>query len=133
MILSEFLSRFDSGEVIGLIALAGGMAVGLVLGIMGILLVFYTQRLKYRRVEILAALKQDMLNRGMSADEICMVLETGTRCTRESLAGQHSCGLDRVGDDCFRSSISVLRTMVLPRPFPPAGSRTVPSDPSIKS
>src|SRR5262245_57785318 len=74
MILSEFLSRFDSGELIGLIALAGGMTVGLILGIMGILLGFYTQRLKYRRAEILAALKQDMLNRGMPANEICMVL-----------------------------------------------------------
>ena len=91
MILSEFLSRFDSGELIGLITLAGGMIVGLILGIMGILLGFYTQRLKYRRAEILAALKQDMLTRGMSANEICMVLEAGTKSTRKPHSSQHSC------------------------------------------
>jgi hypothetical protein len=85
------LSRFDSGEVIGLLALAGGMIVGLILGIMGILLGFYTQRLKYRHAEILAGLKQDMLNRGMSANEICIVLEAGTKSTQESLGSQHSC------------------------------------------
>jgi hypothetical protein len=91
MILNEFLSRFDSGELIGLIALAGGMLVGLILGIMGISLGFYVQRLKYRRAEILAALKQDMLHRGMSADEICMVLEAGTKGTRKHPSSQHSC------------------------------------------
>ena len=90
MSLSEFLSRFDSGETLGLIVLAGGMTVGLILGIMGILLGFHAQRLKYRRAEILAALKQDMLNRGMPANEICMVLEAGTTST-QGLASQHSC------------------------------------------
>ena len=90
MSLSEFLSRFDSAETLGLIVLAGGMTVGLILGIMGILLGFYAQRLKYRRAEILAALKQDMLNRGMPANEICMVLEAGTTST-QALASQHSC------------------------------------------
>ncbi|HLJ95152.1 MAG TPA: hypothetical protein VKU02_18390 [Gemmataceae bacterium] len=85
MIVSQFLSRFDSGELIGLIAVAGGLSVGLILGIMGISLGFYTQRLKFRRAEILAALKQDMLNRGMSANEIGMVLEAGTKSTRKSL------------------------------------------------
>jgi hypothetical protein len=73
-----------------LFALAGGMVLALILGITGILLGFYAQRLKYRRAEILAALKQDMLNRGMSANEICMVLEAGTKDTRENLASQHS-------------------------------------------
>jgi hypothetical protein len=90
MILTEFLSRFKSEELIGLVALTGGMTLGLILGIMGILLGFYGQRLKYRRAEMLAALKQDMLNRGMSASEICMVLEAGTRGNRKSLTSQHS-------------------------------------------
>jgi hypothetical protein len=91
MILSEFLSRFDSGELIGLFALAGGMVVGLILGAMGILLGFYTQRLESRRAEIFASLKQEMLNRGLSANEICMVLEAGAKSTRKSLGSQHSC------------------------------------------
>jgi hypothetical protein len=91
MILTEFLSRFNSEELIGLVALTGGLILGLILGIMGILLGFYGQRLRYRRVEILAALKQDMLNRGMSANEICMVLEAGSKSTRRALSSQHSC------------------------------------------
>jgi hypothetical protein len=91
MIVSEFLSRVNSGDLIGLFALAGSMVLALILGTMGILLGFYMQRLKYRRAEILVALKQDMLNRGMSADEICMVLEAGTKDTVKGLSGQHSC------------------------------------------
>jgi hypothetical protein len=83
MSLSDVLSRFDSGELIGLIALTGGLVVGLILGMMGILLGFYVERVKSRRAEILASLKQDMLNRGMPADEICMVLEAGTKSTRK--------------------------------------------------
>ena len=78
----------------GLVAVAGGMSMGLILGIMGILLGFYAQRLNYRRAEIFAGLKQDMLNRGMSANEICMVLEAGTKDTLKGslkgLSGQHS-------------------------------------------
>jgi hypothetical protein len=33
----------------------------------------------HRRAEMTAALKQDMLNRGMSAEEILMVLEAGSQ------------------------------------------------------
>jgi hypothetical protein len=90
MILTDFLSRFQSEELIGLVALTGGMILGLILGITGILLGFYAQRLKYRRAEILATLKQDMLNRGMSANEICMVLEAGTESSPKALSSQHS-------------------------------------------
>ena len=89
MPLTDFLSRFDSGELIGLFVLAGGMLLGLILGSMGILLGFYAQRQAYRRAEILAALKQDMLNRGMSANEICMVLNAGSGSTREALSSHH--------------------------------------------
>lgn len=37
---------------------------------------FYWYRM--RRLEVTAALKQQMLERGMSADDICKVLEAGT-------------------------------------------------------
>jgi hypothetical protein len=89
--VTEFLSRFDGGELIGLVALAGGMIVGTILGSMGILLGFYVQRQELRRAEILAALKQDMLNRGMSADEICTVLEAGSKDPGKALSSHHSC------------------------------------------
>jgi len=77
MNLTELLAKFDSGELIGLVVLVGGMLLGLILGGMGIVLAFYAHRQQSRQAEILAALKQDMLNRGMSADEICTVLEAG--------------------------------------------------------
>jgi hypothetical protein len=91
MNLTEFVSKFDSGELIGLVALLGGMIVGTILGSMGILLGFYTQRQEHRRAEMTAALKQDMLNRGMSANEICMVLEAGSKSSKEALSGHQSC------------------------------------------
>jgi hypothetical protein len=91
MLLTDFLSKFDSGELIGLVALLGGMIVGTILGSMGILLGFYTQKQEQRRAEITAALKQDMLNRGMSADEISMVLEAGSKSSRKALSNYQSC------------------------------------------
>jgi hypothetical protein len=91
MSLTEFLSKFDSGELIGLVVLTGGMLLGLILGSMGILLAFYGQRQELRQAEIMAALKQDMLNRGMSADEICAVLEAGSKHPREPLSSHSSC------------------------------------------
>jgi hypothetical protein len=93
MTLSEFLSKFDSGELIGLVAVSGGMILGLILGVMGILLAFYTQRQEHHRAEIMATLKQDMLNRGMSADEICTVLEAGSKNSRKGSSSHPSCNV----------------------------------------
>jgi hypothetical protein len=69
--MNEILSRFEAGEIIGLVAVTGVLLCGLVAIIMGIWHV-------HRKAEINAALKQDMLNRGMSADDIRMVLDAGT-------------------------------------------------------
>ncbi len=69
--MSEILSRLNGGEVIGLVAVAGG----LLCAIVGILSGNWQ---KVRKAEITAALKQDMLNRGMSADDIRTVIESGT-------------------------------------------------------
>jgi hypothetical protein len=91
MTLAEFLSKFDSGELIGLVALAGGMIVGLILGIMRVLLAFCKLKQEHRQEEIAATLKQDMLNRGMSADEICTVLEAGSKDSRQPLRRHRSC------------------------------------------
>jgi hypothetical protein len=71
--MSEVLSKFDSGELIGLVAMVGGMF----LGTLGIILAFCWNWQRHRRAEMMAVLKQDMLNRGMSAEQIQMVLEAG--------------------------------------------------------
>jgi hypothetical protein len=73
--MSELMSKFNSGELIGLVTVGGGLLVALC----GIVLGFFSQWQKTRRVEMLSALKQDMLNRGMSGDDIRTVLESGSK------------------------------------------------------
>jgi hypothetical protein len=81
--MPELLSRFNAGEFIGLVAVMGG----LLCGIVAIIADYWH---KIRRLETEAALKQDMLNRGMSADEIKTVLEAGTKSSRKDLRSQYS-------------------------------------------
>jgi hypothetical protein len=69
--MSEILAKLDGEGVIGLAAVLGGIIVGIV-AIVG----FNWQRV--RRCETDAALKQDMLNRGLSPEQICAVLEAGS-------------------------------------------------------
>jgi hypothetical protein len=69
--MSEVFSRLNGGEMIGLVAVSGGLLCGLVAIFMGIWH-------EHRKSEINGALKQDMLNRGMSAEDIRTVLEAGT-------------------------------------------------------
>jgi hypothetical protein len=80
----ELLSRFDSGELIGLVAVVGAFLCGLPAVVMGIWLAI-------RQTETAAALKQDMLNRGMSAEEIRIVLEAGSGSCRKGSTSQHRC------------------------------------------
>jgi hypothetical protein len=82
--MTDLLSKFDSEELIGLVAVAGG----LLCGIIAIVGAFWLQ---IRKAEIGAALKQDMLNRGMSADDIRTVLDTGTNRLVTAPDGKHSC------------------------------------------
>jgi hypothetical protein len=76
--MTELLSRFEPGEFIGLVAVAGSM-LSLIIGILS------GTWLKARRADIAAALKQDMLNRGMSADDIRTILEAGSKCAHRDL------------------------------------------------
>jgi hypothetical protein len=69
---------FDAGEFIGLVAVAGGLLIGITAILAG-------AWQKVRRAEMAAALKQDMLNRGMSAEQIVAVLDAGTRASRKAL------------------------------------------------
>ena len=73
--MTDFLSRFNAGEIIALVSVAGGLVcaiTAIITGTWG----------KVRRTEIVAALKQDMLSRGMSADDIRTVLEAGSKVSR---------------------------------------------------
>jgi hypothetical protein len=70
--MNEFLSRFSSGELIALVAIAGGLVCGTI-----VIIVDYWQQI--RKAEIAARLKQDMLDRGMSAEEIRIVTEAGSK------------------------------------------------------
>ena len=85
--VNEFLSKFDGGEFIGLVAVAGGLLCGILCGVTGIIMGTWE---KVRRAEILAALKQDMLNRGMSVDDIRVVIESGSQGSRRGCHGHRA-------------------------------------------
>jgi hypothetical protein len=83
MAMNEFLTRFNNGELIGLVAVAGGLLCGMIAVLAG-------NWRKVRRAEIAAALKQEMLQRGMSAEEIRTVLEAGSKSSwRRSRCGKN--------------------------------------------
>ena len=85
--MTEVLTKFDSGEIIGLVAVVGTF----LCGVLGILLGFYVHWQKHRKAETTAALKQDMLNRGMSAEEIQTVLEAGSKSPGKAYRCRRSC------------------------------------------
>ena len=70
--MHELLLKIEPGHLIGLVAVAGGLVCGIVAIVMGI-------GLEIRRVELAAALKKDMLERGMTAEEIRIVMEAGSK------------------------------------------------------
>ena len=76
--MSEFLTHFKPGEIIGLVAVAGGLLVPLTVIIGGF---WHRGRL--------VALKRDMINRGMTAEEIQAVMDAGKSPNRER--NRHSC------------------------------------------
>jgi hypothetical protein len=70
--MMQTLSNMNFGEVMGFVALTGGLLIGLVAVAGGLWL-------ENRKVEIAAGLKHDMLERGMSAEEIRLVLDAPKR------------------------------------------------------
>ena len=69
--MSEFLSRFSTQEIIALVAIVGGLLF-VTFSVAGELW------LRAHKASTTAKLKADMLDRGMSAEEIRTVLDAGT-------------------------------------------------------
>jgi hypothetical protein len=80
-VMYELLSKMEPGQLIGLVAVVGGLVCGLVAIVMGV-------GLEIRRVELAAALKKDMLERGMTAEEIRIVMQAGWK-NSERLGKSH--------------------------------------------
>lgn len=81
--MGEYLARLNYGEMMGFLGLGGGLMLGLVAVVGGLWF-------EMRRTEIAAGLKHDMLDRGMSADEIKTVLEAGAGAHRARKVAAHS-------------------------------------------
>jgi len=86
--MADLLSKFDGGQLIAVVAIVGGL---LFVTIASVVKSAARSWRGIREAEINAALKQDMLNRGMSADDIRTVLEAGSKGFRNPFTG-HSCG-----------------------------------------
>jgi hypothetical protein len=70
--MSEILSKLNGDDLIGLLLIVECL-------VFGIAVVIAICWYKLRNAEIAARLKQDMLDRGMSAEEIKTVLEAGSK------------------------------------------------------
>jgi len=82
----------NGGELIGFFAVVGGMFIAASAIIGGLWSSVRLAEFRARQVELETALKQDMLNRGMSADEIERVIAAGqpktSSCARSRAAEQ---------------------------------------------
>ena len=76
----EVLSKMEPVHLIGLVSVVGGLVCGIVGIVMGV-------GLEIRRVELAAALKKDMLERGMTAEEIRIVMEAGSNNSQRLCKG----------------------------------------------
>jgi hypothetical protein len=79
--MTEILSKFEPGELIGLVAVAGGIVLMLICGVASII---SDGLYKVRQL----ALKQEMLERGMSAEEIESVIEAGWKKPKTCLSAR---------------------------------------------
>jgi hypothetical protein len=69
--MGEYLSKLQFGEMMGFLSVSGSLLIALIAVGGGLWA-------NVRNKEIAAGLKHDMLERGMSADEIRTVLDAGT-------------------------------------------------------
>ena len=76
MAMVDYLTTYSPGELIALVSVVGG----LICGTVTIIAIYWYS---CHKVDVEAKLKADMLDRGMSADEIKTVLEAGSTCHPE--------------------------------------------------
>lgn len=74
--MPELLAKFDGGELIGLLSVLMG-------GLIAITAIVSVHWRKARRAEQDAALKQQMIERGMSAEQIAQVLAASSKSPKD--------------------------------------------------
>jgi hypothetical protein len=88
--MSEMLSRMHGGELIGFFAVVGALVIAVSAIVGGLWASVRLAEFRTRRAELEAGLKQDMLSRGMSVDEIERVIAAGQpkspSCSTDSAA-----------------------------------------------
>ena len=82
--MGDLWSKFNPGEFIALVAVAGGLLIPILCGVTAIVT-------KYLHKARLVELKHDMLSRGMSSEEIRMVLDAGSKHSRRTQDRADSC------------------------------------------
>jgi len=78
--MGDFITEIGFGQFIALVSVVGGLLIPLVAIIGGLYV-------KHRKIQVEAALKQRMIERGMSADEIKEVIGAGKahrKCSRRN-------------------------------------------------
>jgi hypothetical protein len=78
-----YLSRFNYWELMGFLALGGALVIPMI-AIVGALWA------DVRKAELASALKHDMLDRGLSAEEIQAVLNAGKKHARKAARESHA-------------------------------------------
>jgi hypothetical protein len=78
--MTEVLTKMDPGELIGLVAVAGGILSALVWIVLG-------NGLAYHRASLAAALKKTMVERGMTPEEIRLVMDVGSKGSQDPCKG----------------------------------------------
>jgi hypothetical protein len=83
MTMADLWSKFDPGEFIGLVAVGGAILIPILCGVTAIITDYFH---KVRLLEF----KRELLNHGMSADEIRMVLDAGTKSSGKAPRSQEA-------------------------------------------
>jgi hypothetical protein len=71
--MSDQIANLGSQDFLGFVSIVGAFSSGLILGTLALLYAFFQKAQDTRRAQSLDALKQDMLARGMSPDDIVIV------------------------------------------------------------
>ena len=89
MDFGDWLARQNAGQVTGLAAVTGGILIAIIAIVSGVWSRARRAESRARQVEAELALKQEMIERGMSADDIERVLKAGqasaapSRCSHD--------------------------------------------------